>query len=177
MENSVLYIELSPKSKFDMNKLSKIITWKRNILASVAVLLTLIVLSFYGVYTNQFYFLKPDNYIIPILTSVHFLYLYVIWFKITEGELPDPKMRNIEYALYAMMIVYLYKIYDSTMVLYSIEMFEEHVIPSTFKPMATLSVVLYSILPILTLYTFWLRKRYIGIYNFENYNDNLNIWQ
>mgnify|MGYP003115155959 FL=1 len=160
-----------------MNTLSKIITWKRNIFASLFVLLTLVILSFYGVYTNQFYFLKPDNYIIPILTSVHFLYLYVVWFKISEDELPDPKMRNIEYVLYAIMIVYAFKIYDSTMVLNSIDVYGEHVIPVSFKPMATLSLVLYSILPILTLYTFWLRKRYVGIYNFENYNDNLNIWQ
>jgi hypothetical protein len=101
----------------------------------------------------------------------------VVWFKITEDELPDPKMRNIEYVLYVVMIIYLFKIYDSAMVLYSIGGFNEHVIPATFKPMATLTLVLYSILPILTLYTFWLRKRYIGIYNFENYNDNLNIWQ
>ncbi|MBO0340929.1 MAG: hypothetical protein VX798_12055 [Bacteroidota bacterium] len=160
-----------------MNNISKIITWKRNILASALVLLTLAILSFYGVYTNQFYFLKVDNYIFPLLTSVHFVYLYVIWFKISEDELPDPKMRNIEYTLYFIMIVYAFKIYDSAVVLNSIDIFDEHVIPATFKPIATLSLVFYSILPILTLYTFWLRKRFIGIYNFENYNDNLNIWQ
>ncbi|WP_318308417.1 hypothetical protein [Flagellimonas crocea] len=86
-------------------------------------------------------------------------------------------MRNIEYVLYAIMVVYVFKIYDSITVLNSIKTYGEHVIPGTFKPMATLSVVLFSILPILTLYTFWLRKRYVGVYNFENYNDNLNIWQ
>lgn len=160
-----------------MNTLSKIITWKRNIFASILVLLTLAVLSFYGIYTNQFYFLKPDNYIFPIIAGVHLLYLYVVWFKITQDELPDPKMRNIEYVLYVMMIVYVFKIYDSALVLYSLDGFSEHIIPRTFKPIATLILVLYSILPILTLYTFWLRKRYIGVYNFENYNDNLNIWQ
>ena len=160
-----------------MNTISKIITWKRNILASLAILLVLIVLNFYGVYTNKFYFLKPDNYIFPILYTVHFLYLYVVWFKISEEELPDPKMRNIEYVLYAIMIVYVFKIYDSIMVLNSVKEYREHVIPATFKPIATVTLVLYSILPILTIYTFWLRRRYVGIYNFENYNDNLNIWQ
>ncbi|RIV30717.1 hypothetical protein D2V08_16730 [Flagellimonas lutimaris] len=160
-----------------MNTLSKIITWKRNILASMAILVALVVLSFYGVYTNQFYFFKPDNYIVPILTSVHFIYLYVVWFKIVEDELPDPKMRNIEYALYTIMIVYFFKIYDSAIVLNSVDVYGEHVIPATFKPMAALILVLYCVLPILTLYTFWLRKRFIGVYNFENYNDNLNIWQ
>lgn len=160
-----------------MNTLSKIITWKRNILASIIVLLSLVVLSFYGLYTNHFYFLKPDNYIFPSLSMVHFLYLYVVWFKISENELPDPKMRNIEYVLYAVMIVYVFKIYDSVSMLVSVNTFSEHVIPTSFKPIATLSVILYSILPILTLYTFWLRKRFVGPYNFENYNDNLNIWQ
>ncbi|KAB5491706.1 MULTISPECIES: hypothetical protein [Flagellimonas] len=160
-----------------MNTISKIITWKRNILTSLAVLLVLIVLDFYGVYTNKFYFLKADNYIFPVLASVHLLYLYVVWFKISEGELPDPKMRNIEYVLYVIMIVYVFKIYDSAQILGSVKHYEEHVIPMTFKPVATLTLVLYSILPILTIYTFWLRKRYVGVYNFENYNDNLNIWQ
>lgn len=145
-------------------------------MASIAVLVSLTVLSFYGVYTNQFYFLKADNYIFPALASIHFLYLYVVWFKITEYEFPDPKMRNIEYTLYAIMIVYVFKIYDSITVLNSIDVYGQHVIPATFKPIATLSVVLYSILPVLTLYTFWLRKRFVGVYNFENYNDNLNIW-
>ena len=145
-------------------------------MASIAVLVSLIVLSFYGVYTNQFYFLKADNYIFPALASIHFLYLYVVWFKITEYEFPDPKMRNIEYTLYAIMIVYVFKIYDSITVLNSIDVYGQHVIPATFKPIATLSVVLYSILPVLTLYTFSLRKRFVGVYNFENYNDNLNIW-
>jgi len=160
-----------------MNTISKIITWKRNILASLAVLLVLIILDFYGVYTNKFYFLKAENYLFPVLTIVHLLYLYVVWFKISEGELPDPKMRNIEYALYIIMGVYVFKIYESITVLNSIKEYGEHLIPSTFKPVATISLVLYSILPILTIYTFWLRKRYVGIYNFENYNDNLNIWQ
>ena len=86
-------------------------------------------------------------------------------------------MRNIEYVLYAIMIVYVFKIYDSITVLNSLELYGTHIIPATFEPIATLSVVLHSILPVLTLYTFWLRKRYVGVYNFENYNDNLNIWQ
>jgi len=160
-----------------MNSLTKIFNWKVTILITAIVLAVLIVLNFYGIYTNTFYLLKPDNYIFPILSSVHLLYLYVIWFKISEDELPDPKMRNIEYSLYAVMIVYFFKIFDSIKVLNSVSDFGEHVIPSTFEPIAIITLALYILLPILTFYTFWLRKRYIGIYNFENYNDNLNIWQ
>ncbi len=108
---------------------------------------------------------------------MHFLYLYVIWFKITEDELPDPKMRNLEYALYAIMIVYLFKIYDSALVLSSISEYQEHIMPVTFMPVGTITLVLYCLLTLFTLMSFWHRKQFIGKYNFENYNDNLNIWQ
>jgi len=160
-----------------MNALAEIFNWKRTILASIAVLLILIVSNFYGLYTNKFYFTNPENYLFPIVSIVHFLYLYVVWFKITEDELPDPKMRNVEYVLYAVMALYIVKIYDSINVFSSLSEYADHVIPMTFKPLAIVTLVLYALLPILTLYTFWLRKRHIGSYNFENYNSNLNIWQ
>ncbi|WP_396589946.1 hypothetical protein [Allomuricauda sp. R78024] len=160
-----------------MNLISNLLTWKRNSIIILIILLALIILNFYGLYTSRFYFLKPDNYIFPLLSSAHFLYLYVIWFKITEGELPDPKMRNLEYALYAIMIVYFFKIYDSALVLSSTSEYQEHIMPTTFVPIGTITLVLYCLLPLLTLMSFWHRKQHIGQYNFENYNDNLNIWQ
>ncbi len=144
---------------------------------SIVVLVALMGLSFYGIYTNKFYFLKPDNYIIPILGVVHLLYLYVVRFKISEDELPDPKMRNLEYVVYGLVAVYVFKIYDSAMTLGSVAEFGEHVIPPTFRPMGILILVLYSLLTLSTLHIFWLRKKYVGAYKFENYNSNLNIWQ
>lgn len=151
--------------------------WKKIIWTSIVILLAVIGLNFYGVYTNKFYFLKPDNYIIPILSMLHFLYMYVVWFKIREDELPDPKMRNLEYLLYGLVAVYLFKIYDSARVLGSAAQFGDHVIPPTFRPIGVISLTLYCLLALLTIYTFWLRKKHIGAYNFENYNNNLNIWQ
>ncbi len=159
-----------------MNLLNGVLSWKRNIILSIVVLTALVVLNFYGVYTNTFYFLKPDNYIFPLLSLVHFVYLYVIWFKISEIELPDPKMRNLEYVLYVIMIVYLFKIYDSLQVLISISDFAEYEVPYTFKPVALTTLILYCMLPLLTVLSFWQRRKYIGVYNFENFNDNLNVW-
>nr|WP_299382083.1 hypothetical protein [Allomuricauda sp.] len=159
-----------------MKFLLNILTWRRNNFLVFIILLALIVSNFYGLYTNRFYFLKPDNYIFPLLSAVHFLYLYVVQFKISEGELPDPKMRNLEYILYVVMIVYLFKIYDTANILTTYTEFESYVMPATFKPIGITTLVLYSLLPILTLVSFWHRKRLIGSYNFENYNDNLNIW-
>lgn len=160
-----------------MRTLTKFLTWKTTIICTLSVLFPLVVLNFYGYYTNSFDVSKVGNYIFPILCIVHILYLYVIWFKIRENELPDPKMRNIEYALYAILLVYVFKIFQTIQVLVSAAGFEGHVIPSTFMPMAVLTLIMSVILPFLTLYTFWLRKKIIGVYNFENYNNNLNIWQ
>lgn len=160
-----------------MARLLRVFNWKRVNLIIFFTLLVLIVLNFYGIYTNRFYFLKPDNYIIPVLGGIHSIYLYVIWFKIKEDELPDPKMRNLEYIIYAILIVYIFKIYDSAMVMTSYSEFQEHVLPSTFRTISIVTLVLYCLIPPLTLLSFWYRKRLIGVYNFENYNNNLNIWQ
>ncbi len=160
-----------------MKKLHNILNWRTTNIAISVVLLALIVLNFYGVYTNRFYFTKPTNYIFPILTMTHFVYLYVIWFKITENELPDPVMRNLEYSVYALAGFYFYKIYDSYLVLNSLTEFQQHMVPSTFEPSSTLILVLYILLAPLTVLSFWQRRRHVGAYKFENYNDNLNIWQ
>lgn len=160
-----------------MDLLFKVFNWKINSVVTLILLLALILLNFYGIYTNKFYFLKPVNYIFPLLTMVHFLYLYVLRFKITEDELPDPKMRNLEYVLYAVLMAYFFKIYESAMVLNSLSEYQEHVIPSMFKTIGTITLVLYCLLPIFTSVSFLQRKYYVGQYNFENYNSNMNIWQ
>ena len=151
--------------------------WKRTIYLSIGVLFSLVLLNFYGLYTNKFYFLKPDNYIFPVLSIIHFIYLYVIWFKITEEELPDPKMRNIEYVLYAVMVIYIFKIIDTLSILLSYSNYDNHVIPDTFVPLGVLIFLLYLVLPFLTLLCFTYRQKHIGKYNFENFNDNMNYWQ
>ncbi|KQC29147.1 hypothetical protein [Flagellimonas eckloniae] len=160
-----------------MESLFKIFTWKISSVVTSMLLLVLILLNFYGVYANKFYFLKPANYIFPALAMVHFLYLYVLRFKITENELPDPIMRNLEYVLYTVLIVYFFKIYESAMVLNSLSEYQGHVIPDMFKTIGTITLVLYCVLSVFTLLLFLQRKYYVGKYDFENYNNNLNMWQ
>ena len=83
-----------------MNVILQILPWKRGLYLSIGILTILFVLSFYGLYTNKFYFFKFENYIIPILSIVHFGFLYVLNFKINEREVADLPMRNLEYGLY-----------------------------------------------------------------------------
>ncbi len=153
------------------------VSWKSILALSISTLVLLIILSFYGIYTHKFYFFKFDNYIFPLLTVVHFVYLYVMQFKIREREIGDPQMRNIEYALYAIFLIYVFKVFDTLLVLLSYRDYDSHLIPATFVPMGALIIFLHVFLLVLTLTTFAFRKELVGDYNFENSNENMEPWE
>lgn len=159
-----------------MNFILRSVSWKSILVLSISTLILLIILSFYGLYTHKFYFFKFDNYIFPVLTAVHFVYLYVMQFKIREQEIGDPQMRNLEYALYVIFLVYVFKVFDTLFVLLSYSDYDSRLIPSTFIPMGVLIVFLHVFLLVLTLATFAFRKELVGAYNFENINENVEPW-
>ncbi len=159
-----------------MKFISKIISPKPGIALSAFLLLLVIVFNFYGPYTSNFYFFKLSNYIFPLLTLVHFTYLYVIWFKISEHELTDPQMRNLEYLLYLLLLVYMYKIGESVYVLSTYSDYEQYVMPSTFLPLGVLILVSYILLIVLTFVIFKHRKEQIGSYTFEDM-DKIDSWK
>lgn len=159
-----------------MNIVLRILPWKRGLIASITILALLIVFNFYGLYTNKFYFFKFDNYLVPMLTVVHFIFLYVLWFKIKENEIADPQMRNLEYSLYAILLVYVYKFFDTLFILMSAGEFENHFIPKTFMPIGLFIMVLYFLLIGLTLLTFKYRMVMVGGYNFDDIN-HIDSWE
>lgn len=160
-----------------MNSILRWMPWKRCVYVSMFVLGALIVLSFYGLYTNKFYFLKPDNYIFPLLTVAHFTFLYVLWFKITQDEVTDPQMRNLEYALYIIFLLYVFKFFESIYILMSYSMYENHIIPKTFLPIGVLILSLHLLLLGLTLLAFHYRKSLIGNYQFDDINRQIDSWE
>ncbi len=159
-----------------MKSILSILPWKRGLILSVVTLLLLIVFSFYGLYTNKFYFFKFDNYLIPLVTLVHFTFLYVLWFKIKEDEVTDPQMRTLEYGLYVVLPIYGYKLFDTLAILFSSSDFENHVIPSTFIPLGILIFMLYLLIIGLTFLAFRYRKDLVGTYNFDEINRHIDTW-
>ena len=151
-------------------------TWKWCMRSTICVLGLLIIFNFYGLYTNKFYLLKPDNYIFPLLTLVHFTFLYVMSFKIREGEYTDAPMRNLEYSLYVISTVYIFKIVDTFYILMSYNDYVSHVIPETFLPLGVFILALQLLLIALTLLTFMYRREMVGTYNFDNINENIDPW-
>lgn len=166
---------LTPKK--DTPAPSRISFWKTCYYGTIALLPVLIVLNFYGLYSDQFYFLKIDNYIFPLVSILHFVFLYVMQFKIREGEYPDPVMRNVEYGMYAALIIYLFQWVDTLYILMSYDDYKAYLIPDTFLPMGVTIFLLQGLLVALTLYSFQQRKTLIGRYDFEQIDKNMNSWQ
>ena len=144
---------------------------------SNSLLLVLIIFSFYGLYTNKFYFLKVDNYIFPLLAFIHFAYLQGIHSRITSRELSDPSLRNLEYAMYAILPVYIFKLVDTAKIMLSYWDYEMYISPDTFIPIGMGILLSQFILVLLTLMTFHFRRQILGRYNFDQINDKLDSWQ
>ncbi len=160
-----------------MNFIKGILTWKRTLILSVGILALLNIFSFYGLYTNKFYFFKIDNYIFPLLSIVHFVFLYVLWFKIKEDELSDPPMRTLEYVLYIISLVYVYKLVETIIILLSYNDFDNHLIPSTFLPLGYFMLLLYTLLLLVTYLAIDYRKKIVGTYLFDDMNQHVDHWK
>lgn len=160
-----------------MGFIKGILTWKRTLILSVGILLLLNVFSFYGLYTNKFYFFKIDNYIFPLLSTVHFVFLYVLWFKIKEDELSDPPMRTLEYVLYIISLVYVYKLIETIIILLGYYDFDNHLIPDTFLPLGYFILLLYILLLLVTYLAIDYRKKVVGTYHFDDMNQHVDRWK
>ena len=159
-----------------MKFILRILTLKRSYILSAMVIMALVVFSFYGPYTSKFYFFKLDNYIFPVLTSIHVVFLYVLWFKIKEKETADPQMRNLEYALYVILVVYVYKTFESMYILSTYTDYEFHLLPGAFLPLGVLILALHILLVGLTLLIFKYRKDRVGSYVFDDMN-HIDSWE
>ncbi|APQ18928.1 hypothetical protein [Maribacter hydrothermalis] len=160
-----------------MNFIKRILSWKRTVFFSVVILILLNILNFYGLYTNKFYFLKIDNYIFPLLSIIHFAFLYILWHKIMEDELSDPPMRKLEYILYVISLVYVYKLVETMSILLSYNDFDHQLIPTIFIPMGCIIFTLYILLLLVTYVAIAYRKEIVGPYLFDDMNQHVDHWK
>jgi len=151
-------------------------TWKLIFMISVSVLLLVDILNFYGLYSNRFYFFKIDNYIIPLLSIIHFNYLRQFWLKVQTNSFASPLMRNLEYLLYLILLVYFYKFFETLFIILSYTEYENSLFPATFLPMGFFMLGLYFLLIGATLILFSYRKAMIGTYLFDDMNQHVDHW-
>ena len=150
-----------------MKHLLKLLPWKKCFYLSVLILPMVMIFGFYGLYTNKFYFLKVDNYIFSFLILVHLGFLYTLWKVDRDENAYLSPLRNLEFAMYAILLVYLFKLAETLYILLSYLDYSEQVFPITFLPMGALILLLHTSLIILTLVTFKHRRIRIGSYWFD----------
>jgi hypothetical protein len=86
-------------------------------------------------------------------------------------------MKNIEYVMYGMVLVYAYNIYGTFLTLGSQNEFQDHVIPSTFVPMGILIITFQALLVLLTVWSFIIRRQRVGKYDFDYLNNHIDAWE
>ncbi|MBT8320330.1 MAG: hypothetical protein KJO90_01530 [Eudoraea sp.] len=156
-----------------MSSLLNAVNWRFSLILSLLVLTVLIVLNFYGLYTARFYFLKVDNYIFPLIAIIHFKYMHTLWLKIREKGYADTQIRNLEYGLYPVLLIYAFKASDTAYMILSASGYDNALLPQNFIQIAITILGLQITLILLTLLSFAYRRNKIGIYNFDKINENM----
>lgn len=153
-----------------MKHLLKLLPWKKCFYISVMILPIVLITSFYGLYTNKFYFLKLDNYLFSLLLVVHFIFLNSLW-RADKENTPRSHLRNLEFAMYPILLVYLFKTAETLYIMLTYFDYSEQVFPQTFIPMGVTILMLQAFLILLTLITFQHRRIRIGSYTFDRINE------
>jgi hypothetical protein len=91
-------------------------------------------------------------------------------------EYPDPQMRNLEYVLYIILSVYVFKAFDTLFTVLSYNDYDHHLIPETFLPIGITIFIFYLMLMYVTFSLFLFRKEHIGDYDFESLNEKIDPW-
>tara|TARA_Y100000780_G_scaffold231916_1_gene259621 strand:- start:8327 stop:8587 length:261 start_codon:yes stop_codon:yes gene_type:complete len=86
-------------------------------------------------------------------------------------------MRTLEYVLYLISLVYLYKLVETIIILFSYSDFENHLIPSTFLPLGFVILLLYAVLLLVTFLAVVYRKEIVGTYLFDDMNQHVDHWK
>ncbi|SHJ01658.1 hypothetical protein SAMN04487911_10998 [Arenibacter nanhaiticus] len=149
-----------------MKFILRIFSFKVCLLLSVIALIFLVVLNFYGLYSNKFYFNKVDNYIFPVLAIVHLIYLYVLNSRIRRSASIDSTVLNLEYGLYPAFLIYMYRGAETLINLLSYSKFESTLQSEVFHFMVIVISLMYFFLALLSLITFRHRQQILGHYHF-----------
>lgn len=158
------------------NTLKQLISWKTCLYLNYILLFVLTILNFYGLYSNQFYFQKIDNYIFPLVSILQVTYLNALNEKIKHSQYADTSLRNLEYGVYALLPIHLFKGLETLYILLSFNDYDVTLLPDTFLPVGLLTLLLQGLLMMTTLIAFWYRKKEVGAFNFDQINENIDSW-
>jgi hypothetical protein len=144
-----------------------------------ATLMGLMVISdFYSLFTDEFYVLKKENYLTLLVALPYWLYLVVVGLKIQQEENTDPAMRNLEYLVYFALAGGLWQVWTvyRDWSQYA-ELQQHYILPESFYPMGIAILSTFTLLYLFSMYTFNVRKRHIGPYRRDQWEESFEAWE
>lgn len=144
-----------------------------------ATLMGLIVISdFYSLFTDEFYVLKKENYLTLLVALPYWLYLVVVGLKIQQEENTDPAMRNLEFLVYFALAGGLWQVWTvyRDWSQYA-ELQQHYILPESFYPMGIAILSAFTLLYLFSMYTFNVRKRHIGPYRRDQWEESFEAWE
>lgn len=126
-----------------------------------------VTINFYGLYTHEFYWLKPDNFILPAVTLIHLHYQRELQKRIKGTKSADYLLQKLEFAMYGVVLIYGFELLETAYTLFQSNSYDRALFPETFWIQALIVVSLQVLFTCLTIYTFYLRRQILGPYNFD----------
>lgn len=144
-----------------------------------AILMGLMVLSdFYSLFTEEFYILKKENYLTLLVALPYWLYLFVVGLKIYQEEKTDPAMRNLEFLVYLALTGGLWQVWTifRDWSQYA-ELEQQYSLPESFYAIGIALLCSFVLLYVLSLFLFYIRKRHIGPYRRDQWEESYEAWE
>ena len=148
------------------------------LLINALLMLVLVGSDFYSLFTDQFYVLKKENYLMLLLALPYFLYLIVFGIKLFQEEGTDPGMRVLEYIVYCSLALGLWQVWTvfQDWNQYAV-LKDQFLLPDSFYPVGIGLLVSFGLLYLLSVYMFVLRHNLIGRYHPSEWEENFEDWE
>lgn len=134
-----------------------------------------IIFNFYGLFTHKFYWLKPDNFILPAVILIHMGYQREIQKRISRNKGVDFFLQKFEFAMYGVVLIYGFELIETIYTMFLAKSYDSSIFPETFWSQAFMVLSIQMLFILFTVCSFYLRKLILGRYNFDYIGQSRGI--
>ena len=143
---------------------------------SLLLLVTLGILNFYGMFTANFYFGQVEDWLFIPLGGVHVWYLFHLRTFLKDHPVSKRRIRGLERIIYFILGFYGYMLISTLVDMQSLRHLENYIIADSFFIKTYGQIGFYSLLILVTLRVFFIRKHLYGSIRNQYLSENLQTW-
>ena len=143
---------------------------------SLVLLIAVGTLNFYGMFTDRFYFGQSDGWLFVMLAVVQITYMSFLWRRVESHEVPEWRVKLLEWVMYIVLGVYAFMMITTIIDLQATYELKNHIIADSFYSKSYWLIGLFSLLILVTLRLFFVRKRALGAYKSHSKSEDLDNW-